>query len=173
MRVRISPRAPFFDCVKKWQANLRFACNSTDFVRQKPRRNSGVFVVQNLSRCLARREDPAPAANMRAGLVARLAHHFLLIVRPFRWPHRLARPRTPDSHSGDRGSNPLGATMNHSICHAWFMLCTGGAPIAIGATNWYGANLRFTAQLCITRCVRVHGTVRIACRKDEKKEMRE
>ena len=26
-----------------------------------------------------------------------------------RWPHRLARPRTPDSHSGDRGSNPLGA----------------------------------------------------------------
>lgn len=26
------------------------------------------------------------------------------------WRHRLARPRTPDSHSGNRGSNPLGAT---------------------------------------------------------------
>ncbi len=26
------------------------------------------------------------------------------------WPHRLARPRTLDSHSSGRGSNPLGAT---------------------------------------------------------------
>ena len=25
-----------------------------------------------------------------------------------RWPHRLARPRTPDFHSDNRGSNPLG-----------------------------------------------------------------
>ena len=32
-----------------------------------------------------------------------------------RWPHRLARPRTPDSHSGDTGSNPVGATNKKGI----------------------------------------------------------
>ena len=29
-------------------------------------------------------------------------------------PHRLARSRTPDFHSGDRGSNPLGDAMINS-----------------------------------------------------------
>ena len=31
------------------------------------------------------------------------------------WPHRLAWPRTSDSHSEDRGSNPHGATKNLSL----------------------------------------------------------
>ena len=43
--------------------------------------------------------------------IFKLCYHFS------RWPHRLAWPRTPDSHSGDRGSNPLGATIAISHIH--------------------------------------------------------
>ncbi len=41
------------------------------------------------------------------------------------WPHRLARPRTSDFHSGNRGSNPLGVikyfeTLAQSVEHLTF-----------------------------------------------------
>ena len=39
------------------------------------------------------------------------------------WPHRLARPRTPDFHSDNRGSNPLGVneeTLAQSVEHLTF-----------------------------------------------------
>ncbi len=33
--------------------------------------------------------------------------YFLSLLNE-KWPHRLAWPRTPDFHSDNRGSNPLG-----------------------------------------------------------------
>ena len=39
------------------------------------------------------------------------------------WPHRLARSRTPDFHSDNRGSNPLGVnpeTLAQSVEHLTF-----------------------------------------------------
>lgn len=32
-------------------------------------------------------------------------------MNPRLWPHRLARSRTPDFHSDNRGSNPLGVSV--------------------------------------------------------------
>ncbi len=33
----------------------------------------------------------------------------------FLWPHRLARSRTPDFHSDNRGSNPLGVIVIETL----------------------------------------------------------
>jgi hypothetical protein len=38
-----------------------------------------------------------------------------------KWPHRLARPRTPDFHSDNRGSNPLGVITEQVESHLLFL----------------------------------------------------
>ena len=44
----------------------------------------------------------------------------------FPWPHRLAWSRTPGSHPGNRGSNPLGVTSGYgTVSHGAVSLCTG------------------------------------------------
>ena len=34
------------------------------------------------------------------------------------WPHRLARPRTSDFHSANRGSNPLGVNLKETLAQS-------------------------------------------------------
>lgn len=49
--------------------------------------------------------EPSPPRAYRSALAGRTAPAAPLENR---WPHRLARSRTPGSHPGNRGSNPLG-----------------------------------------------------------------
>ena len=47
--------------------------------------------------------------------MTRITATFLLF-----WPHRLVWPRTPDFHSVNRGSNPLGVILAHATVHGCF-----------------------------------------------------